>query len=256
MKLPIRRAQGFIITILLFSNIINAQISNDNELFKILKAKDSLFFEVGFNKCNLNVFKELLPERFEFYHDKDGIINSREEFINTLEKNICNAGENNIKRVLEDVSLEVFPLYNKGDLYGAIQTGRHSFGSTIARFTNLWLLEKGKWIPVRIMSYDHKTNTSPIISNVEFIKLSPREMLIYQGSYEFSADFILSIVVEEDKIYGDADGQKIEINYYGNHKFLDNSQTIKLNFILNSEGIVIGLKMISRDSEMMAKKKN
>ncbi|MGI9532990.1 hypothetical protein [Lutimonas sp.] len=256
MKFPIRRIQGVVSIVMLFMHSLHAQISNDEELFKILKTKDSLFFEVGFNECNLNVFKELLPEKFEFYHDKDGITKSREEFINTLKTNVCNAGENNIKRVLEKGSIEVFPLYNNTELYGAIQTGRHSFGSTIARFTNLWLLDDGKWMPARIMSYDHKMNTSPIVSNVEFIKLSPEEMLVYLGSYEFSPDFILSIVTEGDKIFGDAQGQKVEINYYGNHKFLDTSQTMKLNFIVDTAGIVTGLKLISRDREMMAIKKH
>jgi hypothetical protein len=257
MRLLISRVQKFfVIIVLLFSNILTAQVSNDNELFKILKTKDSLFFEVGFNECNLKIFKELLPEKFEFYHDKDGITNSREEFINSLKKSICSKVGNNIKRVLEEDSIEVFPLYNSEGLYGAIQTGRHSFGSSIARFTNLWILEKGKWMPTRIMSYDHKINTSPIVSNVKFIKLFPKEMSIYLGSYEFSSDFTLSIITEGDKIFGDAQGQKVEINYYGNHKFLDNSKTMKLNFILNTEGVVTGLKMISRDREMIGKKKN
>ncbi|MDT0553776.1 hypothetical protein [Urechidicola vernalis] len=252
MKLPVRKIKGIALIAILLSNVINAQISNDNDLFQVLKAKDSLFFEVGFNKCNLEVFQELLPEEFEFYHDKDGITESRAKFIRTLKKNICGTEKNNIKRVLEKGSLEVFPLYNKGNLYGAIQTGRHSFGSTIARFTNLWILEQGKWMPTRMMSYDHKINTAPIVSNVEFIKLSHKEMSIYLGNYEFSPDFTLSIIIIGDKIYGDAQGQKVEINYYGDHKFLDNNQAMKLNFILNDEGIVTGLKMIGRDREMVA----
>lgn len=145
-------------------------------------------------------------------------------------------------------------MYNKGKLYGAIQTGEHSFGSTIAKFTNLWLLDDGKWMPTRIFSYDHKRNTSPIVSDVTFVQLSVSEMSIYIGDYQFSPDFTLSIINEGDKIYGDAQGQKAEIKYYGNHKFLDNDQTMKLNFILNKKGVVTGLKMISRDREMVAKK--
>lgn len=256
MELPTRRIQGVAIIVMIFVNSINAQISNDNELFQILKVKDSLFFEVGFNKCNLEVFEELLPEEFEFYHDKNGVTKSRTTFISTLKKNLCSTGKNKVKRVLEEGSIEVFPLYDNGNLYGAIQTGKHSFGSTIARFTNIWILDQGKWLPTRIMSYDHKINTLPIVSNVEFIRLSSKEMSIYLGDYKFSPEFTLSIITEGDKIYGDAQGQKVEINYYGDHKFLDNNQTMKLNFILNKEGTVTGLKMIGRDREMIAKKKN
>lgn len=100
MKLSISRIQVFVVIALLFSNISNAQVSKKNELYQILKAKDSLFFEVGFNTCNLAVFEELLPEEFEFYHDKDGVIYSREVFISNFKKNICSSGKNVYKRVL------------------------------------------------------------------------------------------------------------------------------------------------------------
>ena len=62
-------------------------------------------------------------------------------------------------------SLEVFPMYSNGNLYGALQTGVHKFyesfngkpevaGST-ARFAHLWLLENGAWTLKRVISYDH-----------------------------------------------------------------------------------------------------
>ena len=255
MKLSFRRMQTFVIMAILFSNISNAQISKKNELYQILKVKDSLFFE-GFNTCNLAMIEELLPEKFEFYHDKDGFTSSREVFIGNLKKNLCSSGKNSTKRVLIKESLKVFPLYNNKKLYGAIQTGKHSFGSTIARFTNIWLLEDGKWKPTKIMSYDHKRNTAPIVSVKKFLKLSSEEMAIYLGDYEFSPEFTLSIIKDGDKIYGDAQGQKVEIKYYGNHKFLDSKETMKLNFIIDNQGSVSGLKMISRDREMIAKRIN
>jgi len=255
MKLSISRIQVAVVIALLFSNMSNAQVSKKHELHQILKAKDSLFFEVAFNTCNLAVLEKLLPEEFEFYHDKDGIIYSREVFISNFKKNICSSDKNVYKRVLVKGSLKVFPLYDHKKLYGAIQTGRHSFGSTIARFTNLWLLEDGKWMPKRILSYDHKLNKTPIVANVKYVKLTPAEMEIYLGDYEFSSDFTLSIINEGDKIYGKAQGQKAEIKYYGNHKFLDDKETMKLNFVLDKKGDVNGLKMISRDREMVAKKK-
>jgi hypothetical protein len=253
MKLSIRRIQVIVIITILFSNISNAQITKNNELYQTLKVKDSLFFE-GFNTCNLAMIEELLHEKFEFYHDKDGLTSSKDVFISNLKKNLCSSGKNITKRVLIKGSLKVFPLYNNKKLYAEIQSGRHSFGSTIARFTNLFILDNGNWMPTRIMSYDHKRNTAPIVSVEKFHKLSPSEMSIYLGDYEFSPEFTLSIIKDGDTMYGDAQGQKVEIKYYGNHKFLDSKETMKLNFILNDQGSVTGLKMISRDREMVAKK--
>ena len=50
------------ITMVFFLGIINpikAQVSEDSELFITLKTNDSLLFNIGFNKCVLNEFKNL-----------------------------------------------------------------------------------------------------------------------------------------------------------------------------------------------------
>ena len=62
-------------------------------------------------------------------------------------------------------SLEVYPLYNNGQLYGAIQHGVHTFEflnhqgeyqkGDIAKFTHVWVLEDGTWKVRRELSYDH-----------------------------------------------------------------------------------------------------
>lgn len=236
--------------------IVNAQVSKDSDLFKILKVKDSLMFDVGFNECNLDQIESVLPEHFEFYHDKDGITNTRIAFIQTLKENLCSSGVNTTKRILEQGSLEVFPLYNNGELYGAIQTGKHSFGSVEARFTNLWLLENDEWKPFRMMSYDHKLNASTVIPDVTFIKLSSDEISAYLGRYKFSSDFILSVIQEGNKIYGDAQGQKVEIKPYECHKFLDQSQTMKLTFIPDTSGAISSLQIKGPNGTMMGEKIN
>ncbi len=255
-KSSIRKVQFLVIIVTLFANSAIAQVSHDNELFKILKAKDSLMFEVGFNQCNLEQVKELLPEKFEFYHDKDGIINSRTTFIKTLKENLCSSGKNTTMRILKEGSLEVFPLYQQGELYGAIQTGKHYFGNTVARFTNLWLIENGEWMPTKIISYDHKIKKASMSDDITFIKLSSDGLSIYLGDYKFSPEFVLSIVKEGEKIFGDAQGQKVEIKPFGKHMFLDEDQTMELNFIISNKGNVTGLIMKGPDGEMRAQKIN
>ncbi|MEM9672966.1 MAG: nuclear transport factor 2 family protein [Bacteroidota bacterium] len=140
-----------------FLTSAQAQIGETSELFTTLEAKDSLLFEVGFNQCDISQFEQLVAEDFEFYHDKAGIDHSKADFVASMRDGLCQNGENSTRRELVKGSLEVFPLYNNGTLYGAIQRGRHQFYETTARFTHLWLLESDEWKIARVLSFDHIT---------------------------------------------------------------------------------------------------
>ncbi len=104
----------------------------------------------------------IIAENFEFYHDVVGIQNKAAS-LNVVKNNICkNPG--NIKRNLVSGSLEVFPLQNNRTLYGAIQTGKHTFQEKqlgvfttvgIANFTHLWILENNQWKLKRVLSYHY-----------------------------------------------------------------------------------------------------
>jgi hypothetical protein len=111
----------------------------------------------------------LFTEDFEFYHDKGGATIGREEFLAPIRAQCAQQNADApqpAKRILTEGSLEVFPLYKEGILYGAIQHGIHSFkflnqdkeyqqGDT-AKFTHLWVLEDGQWKIKRELSYDHQ----------------------------------------------------------------------------------------------------
>jgi len=157
------------ITMVFFLGIINpikAQVSEDSELFIALKTNDSLLFNIGFNKCVLNEFKNLTTDDLEFYHDKNGILKSKAEFINVMANGICH--KDNLykaRRELVKGSLKVYPLYENGKLYGAIQNGEHQFYETfqgnekagsVAMFSHLWILENNQWKIKRILSFDHQ----------------------------------------------------------------------------------------------------
>lgn len=144
-----------------------AQKEEDSELFRTLKTNDSLLFEVGFNTCDLSQFETLMADDLEFYHDKSGALNSVSQFLEVMKKGLCNPSNTyNARRELIKGSLKVFPLYDNGVLYGAIQTGEHQFfeknldqpekTGSIAKFTHLWVLENKVWKLKRILSYDHK----------------------------------------------------------------------------------------------------
>ncbi len=134
-------------------------------LFQQLKTCDSLLFNVGFNQCNLDVFDTLVADDFEFYHDQSGITPNKEAFISGTKNGLCTMDYKAIRK-LQPGSLNVFPLYNNGELYGALQTGFHQFYALYpndpdlkltseARFTHLWLKEGNRWKLARVISYDH-----------------------------------------------------------------------------------------------------
>lgn len=106
------------ITLLLFAfNFINlySQIDQTSILFKELKTRDSLLFNVGYNTCDLNQFESLLDDDFEFYHDEAGLINSKSAFILSVKKRICNSSLKP-SRELEENSLQVYKLEKNGQL--------------------------------------------------------------------------------------------------------------------------------------------
>lgn len=242
-------------SVLIF-NTVNAQVSENSELYKIINSKDRQMFELGFNRCDMEQIEKVLPEKFEFYHDRDGMITSRDLFIATLNKNLCSSGKNTTQRTLDEGSVEVFALYDGGRLYGAIHTGTHHFGNTSAKFTNTWINHNGQWAPERILSYEHKREEPAKITDISFITLSSDEMKNYIGKYEFSPEFTLTILIDGNKLYGEAEGQKVQIRPYGEHRFLDQNQRMKLNFIVSNTGIIEGLTMFGLNGKMNARKKN
>lgn len=147
-------------------------------LYRELSVADSLLFSVGFNTCSLDQFDRILSEDFEFIHDEVGITDSKSTFINNIRTQVCDAEHQVIRRRIHG-SLEVYPLYNNGLLYGALQTGRHEFYrvasdttedlTSVARFTHVWIRESGAWRLRRGLSYDHHNSqqSKPSADTVE-----------------------------------------------------------------------------------------
>lgn len=143
-----------------------AQVATNSELFQTLKKHDSLLFEAGFNNCEISAFEHFIAQDLEFYHDQGGLTTNKEDFLKNVRNNICSSPTKKPIRKLDLESLQVFPLYSNGKLYGAIQKGRHDFfirepgkelyQTSTALFTHVWLLKDDKWILKRVLSYDHR----------------------------------------------------------------------------------------------------
>jgi hypothetical protein len=151
--------------ILCLSTVVFAQEGSEKhqQLFDELKALDSKLFNAGFNTCDTATMRILLSDDMEFYHDQNGLLESKEQFLQGV-PNMCKMSYKPV-RVLVDSSLQVFPLYANGQLYGAIQTGIHEFYgeeenkprylTSTAQFSHVWILEDSQWRLKRILSYDH-----------------------------------------------------------------------------------------------------
>ncbi len=154
-----------------------AQEQKNSELYKTIMSKDSLLFAIGFNTCDISQFENLFSDDLEFYHDKDGLSN-KAEFLNSFKNGLCGSQETyRSRRELVAGSTQIYPLYKKGVLYAAIQTGIHQFYETTAtkgepllkkneklvgraKFTHLWVLENNNWKLKRCLSYDHSAVNS------------------------------------------------------------------------------------------------
>lgn len=143
-----------------------SQVKTTSILFKTLKEKDHLVFDVGFNNCDTSQFKLLMSEDVEFYHDQGGLSVSRSSQLESMKNGLCKNSKNKYRRELVEGSLKVFPLKNNKSLYGAIQNGIHRFYindngtkgkfESIARFSHIWMLKNDTWQLTRIFSYNHK----------------------------------------------------------------------------------------------------
>jgi hypothetical protein len=143
-------------------------------LYKTVRTLDTQLFDAA-NHCDLGRLTTLVDENLEFYHDKDGLMQGRQAFLDAVKHNTCGAM---IRELVPD-TLQVYPI--KG--YGAIEMGVHRFhhpghekeflaakqlgmsrfldpGAAEwpvgeAKFLMIWQLKNESWKLTRVVSYGH-----------------------------------------------------------------------------------------------------
>lgn len=160
----IHRIVNIFLLLLITAGTITAQADKKSPLFLELKQQDSLFFERSFNQCDITYLESRMAQDLKFYHDQSGF-QDRKKFFENIQQYICAPSTKKPIRKVDVNSLEVFPLYNNGKLYGAIQMGVHHFYSrepgkddvhtSTAKFTHVWLMQEGIWKLSEVLSYDH-----------------------------------------------------------------------------------------------------
>ena len=141
-----------------------SQVASDSTLFRALGAQDRTLFDRAFNHCGFEYLEAAVHPSLRFYHDQGGF-QDRQAFLEATRRNICGDPERKPIRKVDPESLEVFPLYAEGALYGAIQRGVHHFyirtpdgretPTSSARFTHVYLLQGERWLLAEVLSYDH-----------------------------------------------------------------------------------------------------
>jgi hypothetical protein len=94
--------------------------AGSRELHNRIATFDASLFE-AFNSCNLEKVGTFFTKDVEFYHEKGGLIKTRERVIAVMRQSLCSNSSNKVRRELIKISLEVHPISD----YGAVQTGEH-----------------------------------------------------------------------------------------------------------------------------------
>lgn len=123
-----------------------------DELVRTVTRLDRELFD-AYNHCDLKTFGSLFSSDVEFYHDKGGLMTSRDAVVDATRKNICHK----VRRELAG-RLEVYPIKD----YGAMEAGTHRFceigGNRCqgeGKFLHIWRYKDGQWQLTRVVSYDH-----------------------------------------------------------------------------------------------------
>jgi len=135
-------------------NNITAQVEKSSELYKTIVALDSSFFN-AYNTCDINLEKyaSFYSDTIEFYHDKGGLMTSKQDIVDATKKNICGK----VTRELVKGSIEVYPIKD----YGAVEIGLHKFHnntekensvSTSVKFIMIWVHKGNDWKITRVIS--------------------------------------------------------------------------------------------------------
>lgn len=126
----------------------------DAELPKLIAALDQKHFD-AFNHCDTETLVALYAPDVEFFHDLNGRVMNRDQFIQAVKKNICGKVQ---RRALPD-TIEVYPMAK----VGALEIGQHCFAEVgksdciqRGRYTILWRFDGTDWRISKVFSYDHR----------------------------------------------------------------------------------------------------
>lgn len=236
---------------LLLSLLSYPAISQDREVQKIIRQKDSLFW-IAYNSCDADGMNQYVTDDLEFYHDKGGITLGKEDFSNITKKNLCGNKDFRLRREEVAGSTSIFPMAKDGVAYGGVisgqhhfyinQTGKKEYLDGLARFTHLWLLKDGNWKMARILSYDH--GPAPYVNKKTAIEISRTALKHFAGNYK-SENGIIDISVDDKHLLLSTNTQQFPIFPEQHATFFSKERDLTFEFVSNKAGKVV--KMVVRE---------
>lgn len=127
---------------------------DDPALYATIVRLDSAFF-AAYNTCdtNLATYGAFFSDSIEFYHDKGGVMTSKQAIIDATKRNVCGK----VTRELIAGSIEVYPI----DKYGAVEIALHKFHnntekpgtpSAVGKTVIIWQHRNNEWKISRVIS--------------------------------------------------------------------------------------------------------
>jgi hypothetical protein len=132
-------------------NTVYAYKPDSQELYDAIVKMDSIFFD-AYNNCKMDVQEQIYSDTIEFYHDKGGLMTSKQGILDATKKNICGK----VVRTLVPGSVEVYPIAG----FGAIEIGLHRFFNKQepdapqhdSKFIMIWKKVGKEWKITRVVS--------------------------------------------------------------------------------------------------------
>jgi len=126
-------------------------VPQSKELYSVIVHMDSVYFN-AYNSCDMETQGRIYAENIEFYHDKGGLMTSKQELLDAIKKNICGK----VTRELVPGSIEVYPVAG----FGAVEIGLHRFinhaegdlRSKPDKFVVVWQQKGDQWQITRVIS--------------------------------------------------------------------------------------------------------
>ncbi|MBK8701068.1 MAG: nuclear transport factor 2 family protein [Saprospiraceae bacterium] len=222
--------------------------TSDALLHDTISQLDFQFWEC-YNRCDVQGMSQFLQEDLEFYHDKAGPLSGKSALVESLKKNLCTEGGYRLRREAIEGSLEIYPMKQNNEIYGAIISGMHVFyitegerGEVLdgkARFSHLWILEKGRWVMSRLLSYDH--GPAPKHSSKPVYPISEAGLKKFEGNYESMQVGEVSVKADKDRLLLKVQGGIMYLYPAGEMQFFVKDQATSFTFETVEDGKIGGI---------------
>lgn len=199
--------------------------------------KDSAFW-AAYNRCDVAGMDALFTEDVEFYHDKGGATTGLATLSANVKKGMCGTPGYKLRREAVAGTVQVFPMYSNGAVYGALISGEHIFYVTDggkpeyldghARFTQLWVLRGGEWKMSRVLSYDHKPAVYQ--NKRQEVQLSRRTLNKLEGTYNSNAKGPIVVKRSGSNLHITVGGQSFALFAANNHSFFIKERDLTFEF--------------------------